>query len=101
MTTPESPSPDPRWLRIASLVEGISALLLFFVAMPLKYGFGMPEAVRVVGMAHGLLFVAFGLLLLQYATEARWSLGRMALSVVAVSLPFGAFWFERQLKQRP
>jgi integral membrane protein len=93
----ETAAPDPTWLRRASFAEGVSALLLFFVAMPLKYAFGMPEAVRVVGMAHGLLFVAFGLLLLNYGMAARWSLVRMAISVVAVSLPFGAFWFERRL----
>jgi integral membrane protein len=92
---------DPVWLRRSSTLEGISALLLFFVAMPLKYAFGMPEAVRVIGMAHGLLFVAFGLLLLNHAAAARWSLVRIAVSVVVVSLPFGAFWFERQLGRNP
>ena len=99
MTEPTDTRPDSTWLRRISFAEGVSALLLFFVAMPLKYGFGMPEAVRMVGMAHGLLFVAVGLTLLNYASEARWSLVRMAVSVVAVSLPFGAFWFERQLRQ--
>ena len=94
-------SPDPTWLRRASFVEGISALLLFFVAMPLKYGFGMPEAVRVIGMALGLLFVAFGMLLLYYGLAARWSLVRMAIALVVVSIPFGAFWFERQLGKNP
>lgn len=93
--------PDPTWLRRASFVEGISALLLFFVAMPLKYGFGMPEAVRVIGMAHGLLFVAFGMLLFYYGLAARWSLFRMAIALVVVSIPFGAFWFERQLGREP
>jgi len=97
----DTSSPDPTWLRRASFAEGISALLLFFVAMPLKYGFGMPEGGRVIGMAHGLLFVAFGMLLLSYATAARWSLLRMAIAVVVVSLPFGAFWFERQLGRNP
>lgn len=101
MSDPQSPTPEPTWLRRASFVEGISALLLFFVAMPLKYGFGMPEAVRVVGMAHGLLFVAFGLLLLYHAMEARWSILRVALALVVVSLPFGAFWFERDLRKNP
>jgi integral membrane protein len=97
----DTQTPNPTWLRRASFVEGISALLLFFVAMPLKYGFGMPEAVRVIGMAHGLLFVAFGMLLLYYGLAARWSLFRMAIALVVVSLPFGAFWFERGLRKSP
>ncbi|NQW62763.1 MAG: DUF3817 domain-containing protein [Deltaproteobacteria bacterium] len=99
MSEPTSTSNDPVWLRRSSTLEGISALLLFFVAMPLKYAFGMPEAVKVIGMAHGLLFVAFGLLLLNHAVAARWLLLRMAISVVVVSLPFGAFWFERGLRR--
>ena len=60
-----------------------------------------PEAVRVIGMAHGLLFVAFGMLLLYYGLAARWSLVRMAIALVVVSIPFGAFWFERQLGKNP
>lgn len=97
----DTQTPDPTWLRRASFAEGISALLLFFVAMPLKYGFGMPEAVRVIGMAHGLLFVTFGMLLLSYGLATRWSLVRMAIALVVVSIPFGAFWFERQLGRNP
>ena len=101
MSEPTSTSNDPVWLRRSSMLEGISALLLFFVAMPLKYAFGMPEAVRVIGMAHGLLFVAFGVLLLNHAVAARWSILRVALALVVVSLPFGAFWFERGLRKNP
>ena len=46
-------------LRSIGTWEGISYLLLLFVAMPLKYIWGHPEAVRVVGMAHGILWMAF------------------------------------------
>ena len=85
--------PDPTWLRRASFVEGISALLLFFVAMPLKYGFGMPEAVRVIGMAHGLLFVAFivfsptGLVGLYERATARWRKSVEDDAAMALRLP--------------
>jgi len=46
-------------LRVVSALEGLSYLLLVFVAMPLKYGFGWPLGVRVSGMGHGWLFIAF------------------------------------------
>jgi integral membrane protein len=49
--------------RLVATLEGISFLVLLFVAMPLKYFAGMPKAVSVVGMAHGLLFVAYMYLL--------------------------------------
>jgi hypothetical protein len=54
-------------LRIIGFVEGLSFLILLGIAMPLKYFFGLPETVRVVGMAHGLLFVLYVLLVIQNA----------------------------------
>lgn len=45
-----------KWI---SILEGISFLLLLFIAMPLKYLFEMPEMVKQVGMAHGILFIAY------------------------------------------
>jgi integral membrane protein len=46
-----------RWLIIMGLLEGTSTLVLFGVAMPLKYYADMPMAVTIVGMIHGLLFI--------------------------------------------
>ena len=46
-----------RWLIVAGLIEGCSTLVLFFVAMPMKYYADIPEAVSIVGMIHGLLFI--------------------------------------------
>ena len=45
--------------RIVAFWEGISYLLLLFVAMPLKYGLGIDMAVRIVGLAHGVLFLGY------------------------------------------
>lgn len=90
---------DLRRLRVLSWLEGASLLLLVGVAMPLKYGWGMPGAVRVVGSAHGLLFLGFCLALLRTSLERRWALGR-ALTLLALSaLPGGVFGIERALRQ--
>ena len=40
--------------RLISIIEGISYLILIFIAMPLKYFAGIPEAVKSCGMAHGI-----------------------------------------------
>lgn len=48
----------PKTLRMLSWMEGISLLLLLLVAMPLKYMWGLPLAVRIVGSLHGVLFLA-------------------------------------------
>ena len=92
-------SAEVRRFRFVSLAEGVSYLALVGVAMPLKYAAGMPSAVRVVGMAHGVLFVAFVLALLSAAQMERWPLKKSAIAMIAALLPFGAFWLERRLRR--
>jgi len=88
-----------RTIRFSALTEGVSYLVLVFIAMPLKYGLDEPLAVRVVGLLHGLLFILVTLLL----TYARWKLilpTKLALQVFVASLiPFGAFWADLKLKR--
>ena len=84
-------------LRLIAFFEGVSLLVLLGIAMPLKYLAGQPTAVRYVGMAHGLLFVAYVLLLIPGAIERRWSLGKTALALAASVVPFGTFWADRRL----
>ncbi len=85
--------------RIISLAEGVSWLLLFFVAMPLKYGAGWTPGVFVMGRVHGALFVLFVLTLARAAIEADWSARQVARAFIASLIPFGAFWLERRLRE--
>jgi integral membrane protein len=78
-------------LRAIGWWEGISFLLLLGVAMPLKYFAGWPDAVRVVGMAHGVLFCVYVLAAIQAALEHDWSWKRTALVLAASVLPAGPF----------
>lgn len=73
-------------------------LLLVGIAMPLKYMWDRPEAVRVIGMAHGLLWLAFVILLLRTMIVAKWPLGRGALIFVASLVPFGPWLADRKMK---
>lgn len=91
-------SPIPL-LRTIGHIEAISFLLLLGVAMPLKYMAGMPMAVKIVGWAHGVLFVAFCLALLRAMLTAKWSLMRGALLFIAALVPFGPFLLERRMIQ--
>jgi integral membrane protein len=83
--------------RIVAFWEGISYLLLLFVAMPLKYGAGVDMAVRIVGMAHGVLFLAYCVTLALAARRlgARWTLIALVISFV----PGGTFWLEARLRR--
>jgi integral membrane protein len=86
-------------LRVVAFVEGISFLLLLFVAMPLKYAAGIPEAVRVVGMAHGVLFVAFAAALAHAALAGRWKPARAAWAFASAVVPFGTFVLDAHLRR--
>jgi integral membrane protein len=83
--------------RIVAFWEGISYLLLLFVAMPLKYGLGMDMAVRVVGMAHGVLFIAYVATLALAWTRLGTHLGWVA--AVLSLVPGGTFWLEARLRR--
>lgn len=88
-----------KWLRHTGIVEGISSLLLFFVAMPLKYLADKPEAVSVVGSIHGFLFVLYVIALMWAAYVLKRPLGWSAKIFVAAIIPFGPFIVEPGLKR--
>jgi integral membrane protein len=91
-------SPIPA-LRSIALIEGISFLLLIFVAMPLKYFAGMPLAVKLVGWAHGVLFMLLCLALLRVMLVAKWPLTRGTLVFIAALVPFGPFLIDRRFTE--
>lgn len=85
--------------RKIAVAEGISYILLIFIAMPLKYWADMPLAVKYTGWAHGLLFMLYIVLLIMAWVEYKWSFKRSALFGVASLLPFAPFWVEKKLKE--
>lgn len=86
-------------LRAIGFLEGVSFLVLLGIAMPLKYLAGRPEAVRLVGMAHGVLFVLYVLLVIQVSIARSWSWRKALLALVVSVVPFGTFWAEKKLFQ--
>lgn len=86
-------------LRVVAFVEGLSFLVLLFIAMPLKYLLGVPLAVKIVGSAHGLLFVLYVAALIEVMLACRWSLARGAAAFAASLVPFGTFVLDGQLRR--
>jgi integral membrane protein len=85
-------------LRLIGFLEGASFLILLGVAMPLKYFAGQPAAVRVVGMAHGILFLLYLLAIVQaHFDHDKWPMKRSVLLVLASLLPFGPFVADRKI----
>lgn len=83
-------------LRVTALLEGWSLLILLGIAMPLKYFADYPQAVSVVGMLHGLLFIAYVLLVVQIKILYRWQLGKTFIAMIASVVPFGTFYVEKK-----
>lgn len=83
--------------RTIAITEGISFLVLLFIAMPLKYFAGHPEAVMVVGWIHGILFIAYMLAGLEVRKALNWDRKKVLFAVVAALIPFGPFILEKRL----
>jgi len=86
-------------LRRLSLIEGVSTLILFGIAMPLKYAAGMPLAVTIAGTVHGALFTALVLMLLVAIRKVPLRSSIAAIGIVAAVLPGGPFLFDRMLRE--
>ena len=78
--------------------EGVSYLVLLFVAMPMKYLAGYPQAVRIVGMAHGVLFVMFCLILADLLRRKEFTFNFSVFAFIMSLLPFGTFYLEGKIK---
>jgi integral membrane protein len=88
-------------LRIIAFLEGVSALILFGIAMPLKYLAGYKEAVSVVGMAHGILFILYIIMLIQVVLELSWGWKKFILGFLASIIPFGTFVADAKIFKQP
>ena len=82
--------------RAVAFLEGLSYLLLGFT-MVLKYKYSMPLPNRIVGMAHGVLFVAYLFLLIQVSMDLQWKFRKIALAFLASLLPFGTFYADKKI----
>ena len=84
-------------LRRMGFVEGVSALLLFGIAILLKYMADLPLAVRIAGSVHGLLFVCLVIMLIMATTRVPISKSLALAGMLAAVVPFGPFVFDRWL----
>lgn len=87
------------WFRKIAFAEGVSFLVLLFIAMPLKYFAYMPMAVTIVGGLHGALFVAFMILAFLVKEEHKKNIGWFARAFLASIIPFGTFYMDREWKK--
>jgi len=85
-----------RAFALLAKIEGWSFLLILFLTMPLKRlaEIGWPN--KIVGMAHGILFLAYVVLCIVVAQQLKWNFKKTLIALLCSVIPFGTFWMERQ-----
>ncbi len=82
--------------RITSFLEGVSYLLILGVTMPLKYFWDNGAPNKVIGMAHGFLFIAYIVLAIMMKSERKWDNKTLGIVLLCSIVPFGTFWMDRK-----
>ncbi|MEH6937989.1 DUF3817 domain-containing protein [Bacillus sp. JJ664] len=85
--------------RLMGLIEGISLLVLLFIAMPLKYFAGLPEVVTLVGSLHGFFFVLYVITITYVTFKIRWSFMWAISAFVVAFIPFGNLILDAKLRR--
>lgn len=82
--------------RIVAFLEGVSYILLLFIATPIKYFLGDPQYVKLLGMPHGLLFVAYIAFATMLKKDFNWNTKQFATVLIASIIPFGTFYIDKK-----
>ncbi|MCL4144800.1 UNVERIFIED_CONTAM: hypothetical protein GTU68_012926 [Idotea baltica] len=82
--------------RITAILEGISYILLLFIATPIKHFTGDPQYVKLLGMPHGILFILYIILAFLIKNDMKWTTKTFGIVLVASLIPFGTFYVDRK-----
>ena len=81
--------------RLTALLEGISYILLLFIAVPIKYFLDDPTYVKLLGMPHGILFIAYIFFSIAGKFKYKWGFKDFFIISSASLVPFGTFYVDR------
>lgn len=84
------------FFRIIAFFEGLSYILLLFIATPIKYIYNNPEYVKMLGMPHGILFILYIALAFSLRSTYQWNTKTFFQVLVASILPFGTFYIDKK-----
>lgn len=82
--------------RVVALLEGISYILLLFIASPIKWLANDPQYVKLLGMPHGILFIAYICLAFTLKKEFTWNKKEFSIVLLASIIPFGTFYIDKK-----
>lgn len=82
--------------RLVALLEGVSYILLLFIATPVKYLANDPQYVKLLGMPHGLLFIAYVVMAVLISKDMQWNNRTLWIVLIASIIPFGTFYIDKK-----
>jgi integral membrane protein len=92
---------SPRSLYARLAVAEVVSWALLLLGMVLKYVTQTTElGVKVFGMVHGVVFIAFVLVTILVAVNQRWGVREAVLGLASAVPPFLTVWFERRMERR-
>jgi integral membrane protein len=86
-----------KWFKIACYAECISCVLLFFVAMPLKYSFQNTVLMIPAGIIHGIFFTLYIILAVWAKKLYKWDDEDLVFAIMSAFFPFATIWVEKSL----
>lgn len=84
--------------KIVSFLEGVSYILLLFIATPIKYLQGNDTYVKMLGMPHGVFFIAYVLLSISLKYKLNWNNRVFSIVCLLSLIPFGTFFVNKYVK---
>jgi integral membrane protein len=85
-------------IRIIGFLEGLSLLVLIFVAIPMKHLFHNPALSKFLGPIHGAIFLVFVLNTMSLAIEQNWKFRTTTWKIIAACfIPFGTFYIDHKI----
>lgn len=86
--------------RLVAFLEGLSYVLLLFIATPLKYLTDNPTYVKLLGMPHGLLFMLYIICVVMLKRDHDVIQANFKKILLASIIPFGTFYIDIKYLKR-
>jgi integral membrane protein len=85
-------------LRLIGFLEGLSLLVLLFIAVPMKHIYRNPTLSTFLGPIHGAIFLLFMLNTMSVGIEQNWKFKTTTWKIlVACFIPFGTFYIDQKI----
>lgn len=86
-----------RFFDIVCILEIIGCVLLFLIAMPVKYGFGNDMLIRPFGLFHGLLFMLYVFLAFKVRNYYQWKNKELSVVILYAVIPFFTWFVHKKI----